>query len=237
MEEPQKQAYVERARALKSQFLETNPDYVYTRRPNNTKKKYRRRSTGEGDVGSPKLKRPMNAYLLFNKEMRHKLLETNPNMSVAEISKEIGDRWKNLNEEERNRYFTEAQTIKRDFLVTNPDFVYTRRSKAEIEARKKRGMEEEDAALTRDPRGRKKKKQKNPTAPKHPMSGFLFYLAAVRPQVAEQYPGSTVGPISKIIASQWNSMSPEKRLPWEQKASEDKARYAREMEEYLADRQ
>ncbi|ORX98560.1 hypothetical protein K493DRAFT_213989 [Basidiobolus meristosporus CBS 931.73] len=192
----------------------------------------------DGDNSSPKLKRPMNAYLLFNKEMRHKLLETNPNMSVSEISKEIGDRWKNLNEEERNRYFTEAQSIKREFLVSNPDFVYTRRSKAEIEAGKKRGLEEEDdLAPTKDPRGRKKKKQKNPTAPKHPMSGFLFYLSAVRPQVAEQYPGSTVGPISKIIASQWNSMVPEDRAPWEQKATEDKARYAREMELYLADKQ
>ncbi|ORX97429.1 HMG-box [Basidiobolus meristosporus CBS 931.73] len=236
MDEARKVSYVERARTLKSEFLETNPDYVYTRRPNNTKKKYRRRSAG--DDNSSKLKRPMNAYLIFNKEMRHRLLETNPNMSVAEISKEIGDRWKGLSEDERNKYFTEAQSLKKDFLATNPDFVYTRRSKAEIEAGRKRGLEDdEDSTPTRDPRGRKKKKQKNPTAPKHPMSGFLFYLSAVRPQVAEQYPGSTVGPISKIIAHQWNSMSPEDRAPWEQKATEDKARYAREMEEYLADKQ
>ncbi|KAK9687745.1 High mobility group [Basidiobolus ranarum] len=177
----------------------------------------------------------MNAYLLFNKEMRHKLLETNPNMSVAEISKEIGDRWKSLGEEERNKYFTEAQSLKKDFLATTPDFIYTRRSKAEIEAERKRDCDEEPA--TKDPRGRKKKKQKNPAAPKHPMSGFLFYLSAIRPQVAEQYPGSTVGPISKIIAHQWNLMAPEERAPWDQKAAEDKARYAREMEVYLAEKQ
>ncbi|KAK9719622.1 High mobility group, variant 2 [Basidiobolus ranarum] len=96
MDESRKLEYVERARTLKTEFLETNPDYVYTRRPNNTKKKYRRRSAG--DDSSSKLKRPMNAYLIFNKEMRHRLLETNPNMSVAEISKEIGDRWKSLSE-------------------------------------------------------------------------------------------------------------------------------------------
>ncbi|KAI9312393.1 high mobility group box domain-containing protein, partial [Dichotomocladium elegans] len=64
------------------------------------------------------------------------------------------------------------------------------------------------------------------------MSGFLFFLAAVRPRVAQQFPGSTVGPISKVIAAQWRDMSIEERIPWLQKADEDKARYAREMQAY-----
>jgi hypothetical protein len=43
-----------------------------------------------------KLKRPMNAFLLFNKEMRPKVLESNPHMTVAEISKTIGTSWRNM---------------------------------------------------------------------------------------------------------------------------------------------
>lgn len=43
-----------------------------------------------------RLKRPPNAYLLFNRDMRHRLLEKNPNMTVAEISKEIGEQWRLL---------------------------------------------------------------------------------------------------------------------------------------------
>lgn len=43
-----------------------------------------------------RLKRPPNGYLLFNRDMRRKLLEKSPKMTVAEISKEIGERWKNL---------------------------------------------------------------------------------------------------------------------------------------------
>lgn len=43
-----------------------------------------------------KLKRPPNAYLLFNRDMRRKLLKSCPKMTVAEISKEIGDSWKSL---------------------------------------------------------------------------------------------------------------------------------------------
>lgn len=43
-----------------------------------------------------KLKRPPNAYLLFNRDMRRKLLKASPKMTVAEISKEVGDWWKAL---------------------------------------------------------------------------------------------------------------------------------------------
>jgi len=140
--------------------------------------------------------------------------------------------------------------------------VYTRRSKAELAAAghhsysKKRnfGQGESDESdegdqqraahgnhhdnspsgtPPKDPRGRKKKRSRHPTAPKHPMSGFLFYALEMRPHVAEQNPGSTVGPISKIIASLWKGLTPEQRAPWEKKATDDKARYAREMEAYL----
>lgn len=86
----------------------------------------------------------------------------------------------------------------------------------------------------RDPRGRKKKRQRHPFAPKHPMSAYLYYLASVYPKVSSKFPGSTVGPISKSISKTWHAMSPEERLPWNQKAESDKARYAREMQVYMA---
>ncbi|ORY97701.1 high mobility group box domain-containing protein [Syncephalastrum racemosum] len=211
-----------------------------------------------GEIGGKekvreRLKRPPNAYLLFNRDMRRKLLEISPKMTVAEISKEIGERWKLLSPEKRQEYIHEAAMIKQDHLKNHPDFIYTRRSKAQLaEARKLRKSRTEPRKKMvtkpshsntrrspqpggpRDPRGRKKKRHRHPTAPKHPMSGFLFFLAAVRPHVARQLPGSTVGPISKVIASQWRDMSEEDRLPWLQKAEEDKARYAREMRVYTS---
>ncbi|CAG8481904.1 8638_t:CDS:10 [Ambispora gerdemannii] len=215
-----------------------------------------------------KLKRPMNAFLIYNKEMRPKVLESNPNMTVAEISKTIGDSWRSMNENDREKYLSLARNLKEDFHNTHPEFVYTRRSKAELAAAghhsysKKRSYdntscsEDEDTRRAsssrkdphhnhagasgnsassnhKDPRGRKKKRTRHPTAPKHPMSGFLFYASDMRPSITEQHPGSTVGPISKIIAAEWRKLTSEEKQPWEQKAAADKARYAREMEAYL----
>lgn len=48
-------------------------------------------------VGTPiRVTRPPNAYLLFNKEMRRTLKDQDPTMKVAEISKAVGHRWKNM---------------------------------------------------------------------------------------------------------------------------------------------
>ncbi|CAG8465719.1 11526_t:CDS:2 [Paraglomus brasilianum] len=200
-----------------------------------------------------KLKRPMNAFLLYNKEMRPKVLQKNPNMTVAEISKTIGDSWRSMPGDQRENYLQLARQIKDEFHTNNPDFVYTRRSKAELAAAglsstKKRNYNEESSAEEdtrprrkrhddgthhKDPRGRKKKRARHPTAPKHPMSGFLFYASDVRPEITQENPGKTVGFISQIIAKKWRALTPEEKSPWEQKASADKARYAKEMETYL----
>ncbi|KAI9271634.1 high mobility group box domain-containing protein [Phascolomyces articulosus] len=212
-----------------------------------------------------RVKRPPNAYLLFNRDVRHKILEGNPNLTVSEISKEISERWSNISEEHKAFYNREAARLKQVHMDDNPNFIYTRRSKAELEEAgyrsrpsKKRkvmitdengsfsspntthGDEDEEGGNTttsvkeRDPRGRKKKRLKNPTAPKHPMSGFLFYSIYVRSEIVEGMPKATVGEISKVISERWHKLNEQERAPWIQKAKEDKERYAREMESFTA---
>lgn len=55
------------------------------------------RNSNSSGRGTPiRVTRPPNAYLLFNKEMRKILKDQDPTMKVAEISKEVGSRWKNM---------------------------------------------------------------------------------------------------------------------------------------------
>ncbi|CAO3624553.1 unnamed protein product [Mucor fragilis] len=88
-------------------------------------------------IALEKLKRPPNAYLLFNRDMRRKLLKQSPKMTVAEISKEVGDWWKALPDVEREYYVKEASILKEEHLKKYPDFIYTRRSKAQLAEAKK----------------------------------------------------------------------------------------------------
>ncbi|KAF9896358.1 High mobility group, partial [Lobosporangium transversale] len=67
-------------------------------------------------------------------EMRHKLLLENANLTVSEISRAIGQRWANMTPDMKREYNEKAASIKAEFLKRNPDYVYSRRSKAEIAA-------------------------------------------------------------------------------------------------------
>ncbi|KAI7820507.1 high mobility group box domain-containing protein [Gamsiella multidivaricata] len=152
MSPDRKRLYTSRARDIKDTFQANHPEYVYTRRSS------KKRALADADSGSSKKfkgsdnygdgnnyatstgldpnrpRRPMNSYLIFNQEMRHKLLLENANLTVSEISRAIGQKWANMTPDMKREYTEKAATIKADFLKKNPDYVYSRRSKAEIAA-------------------------------------------------------------------------------------------------------
>ncbi|KAJ2002364.1 hypothetical protein GGI04_003368 [Coemansia thaxteri] len=78
----------------------------------------------------------------------------------------------------------------------------------------------------------RKKTKKDPDAPKHPMSAFLYFLTSERPRLAEQLSDMSIGQQTKIIAKQWKELDENDRAPWERLAKHDKDRYARERREY-----
>ncbi|KAF9980927.1 hypothetical protein BGZ65_004509 [Modicella reniformis] len=152
MNPDRKQYYTAQAKIIKDNFQATHPDYVYTRRSSKKRaladvesgssKKFKGSDSyggGGGYVSSAGLdpkrpRRPMNSYLIFNREMRQKLLHENANLTVSEISRAIGTRWANMTPELKREYTEKAAMIKADFMKKNPDYVYSRRSKAEIAA-------------------------------------------------------------------------------------------------------
>ncbi|KAJ3069246.1 Transcription factor SOX-1 [Quaeritorhiza haematococci] len=175
------------------------------------------------DVPSPAqkhLKKPPNPFLLYNREMRKKLQDTNPSLSVGEISKMIGEGWKSLSDEDRAKYQDQAKQLKDEWDEA--------RRLQQLE-----GLDSSNGGKGSKGKGRKNRSIKEPGQPKHPMSAFLYFLTEVRPKYTAQYPGSPVGPISRMIAEAWRAMSSEEKVKYENKAHKDKARYASEMKEYL----
>ena len=58
------------------------------------------------------IKRPMNAFMVWSQLERRKIVENNPDKHNAEISKELGRRWKLLDEEARQPYIDEAERLR-----------------------------------------------------------------------------------------------------------------------------
>lgn len=77
----------------------------------------------------------------------------------------------------------------------------------------------EKASYTAPPGGASTKKQRDPNAPKRPMSAFLAYANSRRAEVKAQNPDCSNGEISKILSNMWK----ECQEPLKQKYRDDEA--------------
>merc|ERR1719394_1438065 len=78
----------------------------------------------------------------------------------------------------------------------------------------------------------KKKKEKVPGQPKRNLSSYFIYVRDNREKVIADNAGISVTEITKILGAQWKALSAEEKAPYEEKAAQDKVRYAREMDEF-----
>jgi transcription factor SOX4/11/12 (SOX group C) len=75
------------------------------------------------------IKRPMNAFMVWSQLERRKIIEVTPDKHNAEISKELGRRWKLLPEEARQPYIEEAERLRVLHQKEFPDYKYKPRKK------------------------------------------------------------------------------------------------------------
>ncbi|CAB1316929.1 unnamed protein product, partial [Coregonus sp. 'balchen'] len=75
------------------------------------------------------------------------------------------------------------------------------------------------------PKGEKKKRFKDPNAPKRPSSAFFIFCADFRPQVKGETPGLSIGDVAKKLGEKWNNLTAEDKVPYEKKAAKLKEKY------------
>jgi transcription factor SOX4/11/12 (SOX group C) len=76
-----------------------------------------------------RIKRPMNAFMVFSQLERRKIVQLAPDMHNAEISKYLGARWKRLTDDERRPFVDEAERLKMLHLREYPDYKYKPRKR------------------------------------------------------------------------------------------------------------
>jgi high mobility group protein B1 len=195
--------------AVNSSILDTwktQEDGFKTLLDNNEKKKEKK------DKNAPKGAK--SAYILFCADERPKVKEDEPGMDAKKIAAELGKRWKELKDDDKEK-------VKEYQRMADDDKI---RFKTEMENYVPGEMEEVKE---------KTKKTKDKNAPKGAKSAYILFCADERAQVKEDIPDIAAKDVLVELGKRWKALKDEDKVKYQEMADEDKVRFKTEMENYV----
>jgi len=152
-----------------------------------------------------------NAFIFFCNEKREEVKKENPEIKSNEITKKLGEMWKDVDEDNKNSYQQMAKDDKDRY------------------AKEIKNYEPKDGF--KNPKEKKSKKVKS-TAPKRAKNAYIFFCQENRQKVMEEKKLNN-SEIMTALGEMWKKMTDKKKKPYVDMAEKDKSRYVEEMKNYV----
>lgn len=166
------------------------------------------------------------AYGQFTSEKRAEFMEQCKGKPACEVSKLAGVAWKKLTPEQQAPYQLKYEAAKKKFEEDMAAFLAAggvkQKGTMALRAEKRKAKEG------------KKKKEKDPNAPKKPVGGaYGCYLAKHREAITKECAGKPVTEISKLAGERWKKLTAAEKEPFEKEYAAKNEEYKKAMESYV----
>jgi len=171
------------------------------------------------DINAPK--RPLSAYFLWANKTRASVLEANPEYSLPEVGKKLGEMWKSV---------PKAEVVALQAKYEKAKSAYDKKlEKYRKTANYKKFLHELQAFKIHET---KKPFKSDPNAPKRNLSAYMLYGASVRGQIIKENPDISITEVAKEQGIWWKALSEAQRKPWVEKAEAGRKKYQKQLEKY-----